>query len=133
MTGTLRRPSLPSCATGVVIVVAAAVWLGVSAASACYFYPDGVDDPCAGRRCSYGAQCRPSLDGLTARCQCPDRCDHYGDTVDAGERCGDDGRDYASDCDVRLAACRELREIRTKYEGRCGQYAASIFFFVHAT
>jgi len=113
-----RRPS-PCSATAVVVVVVAC--LGVGAASACYFYPDGVADPCAGRRCSYGAQCRPSLDGLTARCQCPDRCDRYGDTIDAGELCGDDGHDYASECDMRLTACRELREIRAKFDGRCGE------------
>jgi len=116
----LERRSAPSLATGVV-VVAVASWLAVDPVSACYSYPEGVRDPCAGRQCSYGARCRPSLDGLTARCQCPDRCDRYGDSVDAGERCGDDGRDYASDCDLRLAACRGLREIRTKFDGRCGQ------------
>lgn len=105
---------------------AVVMWLGLGVAAACYLYPEGVVDPCAGRQCSYGAGCRPSLDGLTARCQCPDHCDQYGDTVDAGERCGDDGHDYSSDCAMRLTACRELREIRTKYEGRCGQYDSQI-------
>ena len=122
----LRRPPSRCFATATVVATVAA-WLGVGAVSACYSYPDGVGDPCAGRRCSYGARCRPSIDGLTARCTCPDRCDRFGDTVDAGERCGDDGRDYASDCDMRLSACRQFREIRAKYDGRCGQYTAEIF------
>jgi len=118
---------LPSPCSATVTVVVAAAWLAIGAASACYSYPEGAGDPCASRRCSYGASCRASIDGLTARCQCPDRCDRFGDTVDAGERCGDNGRDYASDCDMRLAACRELREIRTKYLGRCGQYTPVLF------
>jgi len=29
---------------------------------------------------------------------------------------------------MRLTACRELREIRTKYDGRCGKYTASKFY-----
>ena len=111
----------------VAVAVAAVAWLGVGAASGCYAYPDGVRDPCAGRRCSYGARCRASLDGRTARCQCPDRCDRYGgDELGAGRRCGDDGRDYAGDCDMRRAACTELREIRAKFHGQCGQYATTL-------
>jgi len=118
MSETVSRRSL-AC-PGIVVIVVVCLGVGGSV-SACYFYPDGVVDPCIGRRCSYGAQCRASLDGLTARCQCPDHCDRYGDAVDAGERCGDDGRDYASECDLRLTACRELREIRAKFDGPCGQ------------
>jgi len=132
MTGTVL-PLPRSSSSAVVVVVVAVAWLGLRSTSACYSYPDGVADPCATRRCSYGARCRPSLDGLTARCQCPDRCDRYGDTVDAGERCGDDGRDYASDCDMRITACRELREIRSKYDGRCGQYTHSMVLYVRET
>jgi len=55
--------------------------------STCYVYPVGVRDPCRGRNCSYGALCTPSLDGLTARCLCPERCDDYGDTIDNGALC----------------------------------------------
>jgi len=129
MASTRRRQASSRCSTAVVVVFVG--WLGCRAALACYSYPDGVADPCAGRRCSYGARCRPSFDGLTARCQCPDRCDRYGDAVDAEQRCGDDGRDYASDCDMRLAACMELREIRIKYIGRCGQCIQCITFHVY--
>jgi len=119
MSSSARRRSRPDPGPAAAMMVAVA-WLA-GATSACYFYPAGVDDPCVGRRCSYGAQCRASLDGLTARCQCSDRCDRYGDTVDAGERCGDDGLDYESECEMRLAACRQMREIRAKFLGRCGQ------------
>ena len=139
MTGRgMTRPP-PCLRTAAVVLAVSVAWLAVDAAHACYSFPDGVGDPCAGRRCSYGARCRPSLDGLTARCQCPDRCDRYGDAVDAGERCGDDGRDYAGDCDIRLAACTQLREIRTKFHGRCGRYPISsspvmtYFHWAHST
>jgi len=104
------------------VVIVACAWL-LRGLTGCYLYPEDVGpDPCIGRRCSYGAQCRRSVDGLTARCQCPDRCDQYGDSVDAGPRCGDDGVDYASECHLRLSACRQLQEIRAKFVGRCGVY-----------
>ena len=60
----------------------------VSDASACYLFPPDAKDPCLDVLCSFGAQCVPSLDGLTARCQCPERCDDYGDSVGSGRSIG---------------------------------------------
>lgn len=76
-------------------------------------------DPCLDVLCSFGAQCVPSLDGLTARCQCPERCDDYGDSVGSGPVCGSDGQDYPNACKLRKAACQQMKDIRTKYNGRC--------------
>ena len=118
------RRCLLAAAAAVAAVVA---WLGVAGpgrgrAAGCYSYPAGVGDPCSGRRCEFGARCRASLDGRTARCQCEERCDRYGDAADAGARCGDDGRDYADDCALRRASCTELRDIHTAFHGPCGPY-----------
>lgn len=88
----------------------------------CYVYPPDVKDPCKEKECSFGAQCVPSLDGLTARCQCPQRCDSYGDSVGSTPVCGSDGRDYPTQCEMRRAACREMKDIRVKYFGKCGEY-----------
>lgn len=95
----------------------------VSVVSPCYVYPAGARDPCADRRCSYGARCVPSLDGLTARCQCPARCDDYGDSVGAGPLCSDDGLDFANECEMMRTACRDLRDVVRKYDGKCGEYS----------
>jgi hypothetical protein len=94
---------------------------------ACYVFPADQIDPCRDKRCSFGAQCVPSLDGLTARCQCPERCDNYGDSVDSTPLCATDGHDYANMCEMRRAACSEMRDIEKKYEGQCGQ-CSYVFF-----
>jgi len=66
-----------------VLVILLVTWAVVDhhGAGACYVFPPDMVDPCRDKRCSFGAQCVPSLDGLTARCQCPQRCDNYGDRV----------------------------------------------------
>ncbi len=89
----------------------------------CYVYPPDVKDPCKGKECSFGAQCVPSLDGLTARCQCPERCNRYGDSVGSTPVCGSDGQDYNNQCEMRRTACREMKDIRVKYFGKCGEYS----------
>lgn len=87
-----------------------------------YYYtkpPMEKKDPCRDWRCSYGARCVASLDGLTPRCQCPERCDSFGDSVGSGFVCGSDGRDYANLCELKRKACEEMKDIDRKYEGRC--------------
>ena len=88
----------------------------------CYIYPPDVKDPCHDIACSFGAQCVPSLDGLTARCQCPERCDDYGDSKDSKPVCGSDGVEYPNDCTLRKAACQQMKEIRSNTEGRCSEF-----------
>lgn len=106
-----------TCLSRVVAIVVVAV---IHGAAACYVFPPEMVDPCRDKRCSFGAQCVPSLDGLTARCQCPQRCDNYGDSVGSTPVCGSDGRDYANTCEMRRSACSEMRDIEKKYDGKCG-------------
>ena len=89
--------------------------------SACYVFPMDRRDPCVGRRCLYGARCLPSPDGRRSRCVCPTRCNQFGDSVGSTIVCGSDGRDYSSMCELRLTACRQLRNIEKKYDGKCGE------------
>lgn len=89
--------------------------------NACYVYPSDVQDPCEHKECSYGAKCVPSLDGLTARCQCTERCDSFGDTYENKPVCGNDGRNYANICELHRSACREMKDIKIKYYGKCGK------------
>ena len=72
-------------------------------------------DPCLDKHCEFGAECAASLDGLTAHCRCPERCDSYHDK----HVCGDDGRDYDSECEMTRESCIQKREIAIKYYGRC--------------
>ncbi|XP_005112864.2 agrin, partial [Aplysia californica] len=79
----------------------------------------GVRDPCEGHVCKFGAECLPSQDGERARCQCPNDCPSYGDHVGSQQICGNDGKDYANMCEMRKAACYQLKDIRIKYHGKC--------------
>jgi len=89
--------------------------------SACYAFPADRRDPCVGRHCQYGARCLPSRDGRKSRCVCPTRCDQFGDAVGSSTVCGSDGHDYASVCELHRAACRQLKNIDKKYDGKCGE------------
>ena len=103
------------------LCVTALSWLGPHV-HCCYVYPPDVKDPCRDKPCSFGAQCVPSLDGLTARCQCPQRCDTFGDSVGSTPVCGSDGKDYSSMCEMRRSACSEMKDTSVKYFGKCGEY-----------
>eukprot|EP00106_Octopus_bimaculoides_P012705 XP_014780147.1 PREDICTED: agrin-like [Octopus bimaculoides] len=76
-------------------------------------------DPCEQKKCSFGAECVPSLDGFSYRCQCPNRCNTYGDNIGSTPVCGNDGVDYSNMCEMRKAACQEMKDIRVKYYGKC--------------
>ena len=97
-----------------------AVNLLAGRSTACYVYPADVADPCAGKTCSFGAQCVSSVDGLVARCQCVESCSSYGDAVDSWPVCATDGVDYDNVCQMRKASCRQMTDIRKKYDGKCG-------------
>ena len=97
-------------------------------AYACYVYPPDMKDPCEQKQCSYGAQCVPSLDGFSHRCQCPTRCNTYGDNIGSTPVCGNDGIDYDNMCEMRKAACQQMTDIRVKYYGKCGKYTFNLPF-----
>lgn len=94
-------------------------WLSLG--RSCYLYPSDMRDPCKGKVCSFGASCVASLDGLTARCQCPERCNSFGDAVGSEPICGSDGQNYESLCEMKKKACEEMKEIEKIYDGRCGK------------
>lgn len=76
-------------------------------------------DPCVEKKCHFGAQCQPSLDGRTAECICPEKCATYGDSR-SRPVCGTDGKDYLNVCELRRSSCLEMREIEVRYKGHCG-------------
>lgn len=88
----------------------------------CYVFPAETQDPCISRQCRYGARCVPSLDGLSAQCQCPDSCPTFGDHSGSRAVCGSDGVDYPDLCHLNMASCRQSKDIQVKYNGKCGEY-----------
>lgn len=93
----------------------------LSRGRSCYLYPSEMRDPCKGKVCNFGASCVASLDGLTARCQCPERCNSFGDAVGSGPVCGSDGQNYESLCQMKKRACEDMKEIEKIYVGKCGE------------
>ncbi|XP_064483526.1 agrin-like isoform X2 [Ornithodoros turicata] len=81
--------------------------------------PCDVSDPCRERQCQWGAECRPTLDGRSADCVCPDKCVSFGDARGSRPVCGSDGRDYPNTCELRRAACTAAKEIRPRFQGPC--------------
>lgn len=67
--------------------------------------------------CSYGSTCVQSSDGLSAKCMCPLGCEGKAEqTV-----CGSDGRDYRNECELHQHACKNQKNLRVQYPGRCGE------------
>ena len=69
---------------------------------------------CSDLTCRYGAICQ-DMQGQ-AVCVCPMDCPSLS-SQDAV--CGSDGVSYGSECDLRLAACRQQLDVSLAYEGPC--------------
>ncbi|XP_054715534.1 agrin-like [Uloborus diversus] len=78
-----------------------------------------VQDPCEEKQCRYGAQCKPSLDGVTSECVCPEKCTAYGNSRSSRAVCGTDGKDYPNHCELKKTSCREMRPLEVRFIGRC--------------
>jgi coxsackievirus/adenovirus receptor len=90
-------------------------------ANSCYVYPPDKKDPCADVNCENGALCLPSVDGMSAQCQCIEKCYDYGDSVNSRPVCGVNGVDYKNVCELKKASCLGHKEIKVKYYGKCGK------------
>ena len=88
----------------------------------CYVFPPESKDPCSEKVCDFGAQCVSSIDGLTARCQCPVKCDNFGDSVGSDEVCGSDAETYTNECEMKKTGVQRIdRDRKRKYDGNAGK------------
>ncbi|GFS87145.1 hypothetical protein NPIL_582581 [Nephila pilipes] len=76
-----------------------------------------LQDPCEKMECHFGSFCKPSIDGQTARCVCPEDCPYHGN--DQSVVCGTDGKNYPNVCELKKASCRQMRKIEVKFDGVC--------------
>lgn len=73
-------------------------------------------DPCKQRLCEHLSQCIKRADDTT-ECVCP-ACatdDQYSPV------CGNDGKTYASQCELEAIACQERKTTRTVKKAACGE------------
>jgi len=71
--------------------------------------------------CLFGARCERLSDGHSAVCRCEMRCtDSPGGRI-TSPVCGDDGKDYVNECELRQTSCINMMTISVKYNGSCGK------------
>ncbi|KAK7792852.1 hypothetical protein R5R35_009634 [Gryllus longicercus] len=68
---------------------------------------------CETSKCEHYSVCESDGNGA-ARCVCPQQCVGGGPAV-----CGTDGNNYASECAMRVAACRAKAFVMVAYKGDC--------------
>ncbi|XP_028394352.1 uncharacterized protein LOC114518524 isoform X7 [Dendronephthya gigantea] len=73
---------------------------------------EGKCNPCEDVRCSFNAQCVVDSD-YKASCQCP-KCPPKTKRV-----CGNDGKTYINECELRKQSCRTKTNIKVLHEGKC--------------
>ena len=79
----------------------------------------GQEDPCIKKKCSFGAICQRSMDGLSAQCVCQSICENFGDSDGGQPVCGSDGKDYDSLCHLNRDACIGMKSTTVVKVGKC--------------
>uniref|UniRef100_T1ISD5 Kazal-like domain-containing protein n=1 Tax=Strigamia maritima TaxID=126957 RepID=T1ISD5_STRMM len=103
------------------LLTCSCVYAVLQFAHSCYIFPKAVKDPCENKVCRFGARCVPAMDGRTAECTCPDKCPSYGDHRGSLPVCATDGKDYPNVCELRRAACQNMKDVEERYQGKCGE------------
>ncbi|XP_071039097.1 agrin-like isoform X2 [Parasteatoda tepidariorum] len=71
-------------------------------------------NPCENLQCGPGQECDIDRYGI-ATCQCPPNCEPVMRPV-----CGDDGKTYYNECEMRRSGCEVQRLLTAAYRGACG-------------
>ena len=74
-------------------------------------------DPCEKKLCEFSSKCIKKRDGK-AECVCP-VCNYK---EQYSSVCGDDGKTYASKCELEKASCEGKRKINAVKKTACGKY-----------
>ena len=74
-------------------------------------------DSCKQKFCEFHSKCIKKSDG-NAECACPvcDKKEKYSPV------CGDDGKTYASQCELEKASCERKMQIKSVKKVACGKY-----------
>lgn len=89
---------------------------------------------CLNVTCHGGSTCVLLFNGtqITTRCQCQDFCatekqhDAVDDDADNDPVCGVDGKDYKKKCELENVNCREKRNVKVKFPGKCGEFHSGV-------
>ncbi|CAI2344090.1 unnamed protein product [Caenorhabditis sp. 36 PRJEB53466] len=72
-------------------------------------------DPCHGQKCSNGQTCQLGVD-RKPECRCTEQC-----PMNSAHVCGTDGKTYLNDCFLKLASCKEQKDIIVWKRGKCDE------------
>ncbi|XP_047735915.1 agrin [Hyalella azteca] len=76
-------------------------------------------DPCSIHPCEFGAICVPTGENNRPTCRCPDHCDAEPPDQKQELFCASDGQDYETMCQLKIASCRQQKQLLVKYKGSC--------------
>ena len=80
-------------------------------------------DPCKKRVCEYNSKCIRRSDE-TAECSCPVCTENNG----YSPVCGDDGKTYASQCELERSSCEHKKNMKVVKKKACGELSEENFF-----
>ncbi|EFP07680.1 CRE-AGR-1 protein [Caenorhabditis remanei] len=72
-------------------------------------------DPCHGHKCPNGQTCQLGID-RRPECRCSEQC-----SMNSAHVCGTDGKTYLNECFLKLAACKEQKDIIIWKRGNCDE------------